>query len=526
MAKGFDMSGDVQKIEKVSNKGTDQAMFKQMVDLSPINTMMADKDGIMIYMNEASAKTLKTLEEHLPDRVENLVGNNIDWFHSNPQRVRKIFTDPRSLPHNAIINVGDDKLDLLVTAIQDDNGQFMGSMVTWDIVTQKLANEKEMAQMKMMVDLSPINTLLADDNGIMTYMNEASARTLKTIEQHLPDKVENLVGNNIDWFHKNPERVRKIFTNPRNLPHTAVITVGNDKLDLLVSPINDAAGNFIGPMVTWEVVTTKLELIQNLTEASEQLAASAEELLAVANTMSANAEETSAQANTASTASEEISAGIQTVATNMEEMTASIKEITRNTNESSSKSNEAMGMAKDANQIIQALGESSLDIGNVIKVITSIAQQTNLLALNATIEAARAGDAGKGFAVVANEVKELAKQTAMATEDISKKIEAIQNDSQSAVTSIGTVSESISQLNSIASNIASAMEEQAATTNEVARVVTESSEGVKQITENIGQVSVASEQTGKGAQDMQQAVRELNNVAQNLKGMVDSLKET
>lgn len=406
--------------------------------------------------------------------------------------------------------------------IKNDKGEVVGAAkVAFDITEMKFN-----AQLKQMIDLAPINMMLATPEGKMLYMNKNSADTLRPLEEHLPDKVDNLVGNSVDWFHKNPDRVRKIFSDPKNLPHTAVIVVGGEKLDLLVSPIYDSNNNYIGPMVTWSVVTTKLKLINDLTEASQQLSAASEELLAVAESMSASAEETSAQSNTASAASEEVSAGIQTVSTNMEEMTASIREITKNTNESSSKSNEAMTMANDANNVITALGESSLDIGNVIKVITSIAQQTNLLALNATIEAARAGEAGKGFAVVANEVKELAKQTATATEDISRKIEAIQNDSQSAVSSIGAVSESIAQLNSIASNIATAVEEQAATTGEVARVVTESSQGVIQITENIQQVSVAAEQTGKGASDMQQAAKELATIASSLTTLVDQVKKS
>lgn len=406
--------------------------------------------------------------------------------------------------------------------IKDEKDKVVGAAkIAFDITEMKFN-----AQLKQMVDLAPINMMFANPEGKMLYMNQSSANTLKTIEEHLPDKVENLVGRSVDWFHKNPERVKKIFSDPKNLPHKAVIVVGGEKLDLLVSPIVDRSGHYIGPMVSWEIVTTKLKLINDLTEASQQLSAASEELLAVAESMSASAEETSAQSNTASAASEEVSAGIQTVSTNMEEMTASIREITKNTNDSSHKSNEAMGMATDANNVIQALGESSLDIGNVIKVITSIAQQTNLLALNATIEAARAGEAGKGFAVVANEVKELAKQTATATEDISRKIEAIQHDSQSAVSSIGAVSEVISQLNSIASNIATAVEEQAATTGEVARVVTESSQGVMQITENIQQVSIAAEQTGKGAHDMQQAAKELATIASGLTSLVDQVKKS
>src|SRR5690606_12687970 len=153
--------------------------------------------------------------------------------------------------------------------------------------------------------------------------------------------------------------------------------------------------------------------------------------------------------------------------------------------ESSQMAKMTLEKAQESNATILKLGASSQEIGDVIKVISSIAQQTNLLALNATIEAARAGEAGKGFAVVANEVKELAKQTAKATNDITKKIETIQSDSKNAVNAIGEISIAIDKVNGYAGNIAASVEEQASTTNEVTRIVTEAAEGVRQINENI-----------------------------------------
>ena len=502
----------------------EMARIKQMVDKSPINTMMATPEGEMIYMNDISLQTLKGLEQYLPDKAANLVGNSIDWFHKNPEIQRKIIGSASNLPHKAIIEVGPEKLDLLVSPIMSVDGTYLGPMVTWEVVTEKLKGEVEMARIKQMVDKSPINTMMATPEGEMLYMNEASLSTLKGLEQYLPDRADNLVGNSIDWFHKNPETQRKIIGNANNLPHKAIISVGPEKLDLLVSPIFDTGGSYLGPMVTWEVISDKYALVEDLSKSAEGLSDSAENLLGLSNSLSAGAEETSAQANTASTASEEINAGVQTVASNMEEMVAAIKEITKTTNEASSMSNEAMKMAKSTNQIIGQLGDSSMDIGNVIKVISSIAQQTNLLALNATIEAARAGEAGKGFAVVANEVKELAKQTAKATNDITKKIETIQSDSKNAVNAIGEISDAIEKVNGYAGNIAASVEEQAATTNEVTRIVTEAAEGVKQINENIGQVSEAASSTGKDAANTQDAAKMLKEMAATLGQHVEKIQ--
>jgi methyl-accepting chemotaxis protein len=509
--------------EKINNE-IEMNRAMQMVDRSPVNTMMATPEGVLMYMNENSKSTLRGLEDYLPAKVDNLVGKSIDWFHKMPDHQKGIIKNPANLPHNAIISVGPEKLDLLVSPIVTEKGDYLGPMVTWEVVTEKLNNEVEMSRAQQMVEKSPINTMMATPDGKMIYMNEAAERTLKTLEEMLPSNVENLVGNSIDWFHKNPAGPKKIIADANNLPHQAIINVGEDKLDLLISGITDTSGNYLGAMVTWEVVTDKVNLVKELTKSAAELTDSASNLQNVSSSLSAGAEETSAQANTASVASEEVNAGVQTVAANMEEMVAAIKEITKTTNEASSMTNDAMKMAKNTNEIISQLGESSMDIGNVIKVISSIAQQTNLLALNATIEAARAGEAGKGFAVVANEVKELAKQTAKATADITKKIENIQSDSKGAVNAIKEISDAIEKVNGYAGNIAASVEEQAATTNEVTRIVTESAEGVKQINENIAQVSQAAATTGKDAQSAQEASSVLGEISKNLQSHVEKIK--
>jgi len=183
-----------------------------------------------------------------------------------------------------------------------------------------------------------------------------------------------------------------------------------------------------------------------------------------------------------------------------------------------------MGVASNTNQTITKLGDSSMEIGEVIKVITSIAQQTNLLALNATIEAARAGEAGKGFAVVANEVKELAKETAKATEDISRKIEAIQGDTKAAVEAIGEISTVISQINDISNTIASAVEEQTATTNEMGRNITEAAKGATEIARNISGVADAAKSTSTGASHTNEAASELARLAAQMQALMQQFR--
>ncbi len=495
-----------------------------MMDNAPVNVMYCDRDLNIRYINPRSFETLKTIARHLPIPPEKILGSSIDVFHKNPAHQRQMLSNDRSLPHKTVINVGPEKLDLLATAIYDKSRNFVGVMITWDVITKKLEADEAMARMTAMVENAPINMMMADTNLNLVYMNPSSKKTLKTIEKELPMLVDRMVGQNIDVFHKDPRLQRQILGDPRNLPHRAKIRLGNDTMDLLAAATYDSAGNYIGPMVTWELITDKVQLVSQLTEAARMLSDSASELSSAAEQMSTNSQNTSAQSSTVAAASEEISRGVETVATNTEEMLASIKEISRNANEASSMSNTTRGQAESTNKTISKLGESSTQIGEVIKVISSIAQQTNLLALNATIEAARAGDAGRGFAVVANEVKELAKQTATATDDITRKIGAIQQDTGAAVSAIGEIGESIQKLNAIAGSIAASVEEQMATTNEVARVVQESNTGVQSIAGNIRNVTEMADQTSVGARQVLVAAQQLSKLAVTLDGLVKKIQ--
>ncbi|MGD0987046.1 MAG: methyl-accepting chemotaxis protein [Candidatus Sulfotelmatobacter sp.] len=256
---------------------------------------------------------------------------------------------------------------------------------------------------------------------------------------------------------------------------------------------------------------------QGVTDAGDTLSNTSQQI-------SANSEETSAQAKVVSDATAQVSQNLQTVATGAEEMGTSIKEIAKNATDAAKVATSAVKVAENTTATVTKLGESSNEIGQVIKVITSIAQQTNLLALNATIEAARAGEAGKGFAVVANEVKELAKETAKATEDISRKIAAIQTDTKAAVEAIGTISGVINEINGISNTIATAVEEQNATTNEMARNVSEAARGSGEITSNIAGVAQAAESTSRGAADTQKAAQQLVETAAELRRLVEQFR--
>jgi methyl-accepting chemotaxis protein len=265
-------------------------------------------------------------------------------------------------------------------------------------------------------------------------------------------------------------------------------------------------------------------MIGSIAENAQHVASASEELSANSHQITANSEETSAQSRVVAEAGQHVNTNLQTLATGSEEMSATINEISKNAMEAANVAAEAVRTADATNITVGKLGESSAEIGKVIEVITSIAQQTNLLALNATIEAARAGEAGKGFAVVANEVKELAKQTAKATEEIGQKISVMQNNTTGAVDAIGRIREVIDKINQISGVIATAVEEQSATTTEMSRNVGEAAKGAAEISTNIAGVAEAAQNTSQSVAESQKATEHLAEMSAQMHGLVGQFK--
>ena len=382
--------------------------------------------------------------------------------------------------------------------------------------------------LEKMIDDMPVPVISADphDEFKMVYMNKEMIRTAQEIEEAMPVRTDEMLGKSIDIFHKDPERIRKLVENPKNLPWSALITVGEYKMHLKISAIYDKQGNYSSVMLNWSNVTEESKLIEqfetNVKLVADQVSQSSKNLSATALQLEGAAQETAKMSLQVATASEETTKSINSVASSTEELSASVSEISQRITESAKISSEASLQAKLTNDKVAKLSESADAIGEVINLIRAIAEQTNLLALNATIEAARAGESGKGFAVVAAEVKNLASQTSKATQEIAEQIQSIQDETKESVKNIQSISDIISQINEISKDISESMEEQSYATSEIASNTTQVAANAEEVSSNITRVTSLSEDTGHASSNMLDSSKELNENANKLDVEVNS----
>jgi methyl-accepting chemotaxis protein len=494
------------------------------------NVFIADPGLTLVYANDRALATLRALEGEVRKAfgvgADEVVGGSIHRFHRDPKAVERILRAPAGLPHETRFSFGAVTLQARIDGVFGPGKEVLGYVVNWEDVTYQLKLELDSAgqiaaigKVQAVIEFEMDGTIIAANDIFLGLMGYA------------PDEVR---GRHHRMFvepgHAAGPEYRQFWSDlAAGRPQTGRFRrLGKGGREVWIQgsyfPILGANGRPFKVVKYAADVTGAKQVETSLGQTSQALAAAAHELTAVSQQMAANAEETAAQAGVASAAAEQVSQSVSAVATGAEEMGASIKEIARSAHDAAKVATSAVKIAERTNATVAKLGESSAEIGNVVKVITSIAQQTNLLALNATIEAARAGEAGKGFAVVANEVKELAKQTAKATEDIGRKIEAIQADTRGAVEAIGQIGKVIAQINDLQTTIASAVEEQTATTGEITRSVTEAAKGSGEIARNITGVAQAARGTTEGATDTKKSADGLARMAHDLQQLVGQFK--